>query len=93
MARLDASFKLTSSQNSEIADLWFLLALQKKYTAAYPAMKEFLYVTGREKFLVPLYSEMMKSEEGRKMAAEIYSIARPNYHPISQNIIDAIVKP
>ncbi len=91
MEDLDAVFDLTNSKNSEIADLWYLLALRTNYEVAYPAMKEFLYVTGREKFLDPLYTEMMKTENGKKMAKEIYEIARPNYHPLTQKAMDKIV--
>lgn len=91
MLELDETFKFTQTGNSEIADVWFLHALQSKYTPAYPAMKQFLYVTGREKFLEPLYGEMMKTPEGQRMALEIYKIARPNYHPLAQKDIDHIL--
>ncbi|HET8572631.1 MAG TPA: M1 family metallopeptidase [Edaphocola sp.] len=91
MRALDETFKFTQTGNSEIADVWFLHALQSRYTPAYPAMKQFLYVTGREKFLEPLYREMTRTPEGRKMASEIYKIARPNYHPLAQKDIDHIL--
>lgn len=91
MKDLDKTFGLTDSQNSEVADLWYLLALNTEYTVAYPAMKEFLYVTGREKFLEPLYKQMMLSDNGKKMAKEIYTIARPNYHPLTQKAMDKII--
>jgi hypothetical protein len=91
MKDLDATFKLTQTGNSEIADVWFLHALQAQYTPAYPAMKQFLYVTGREKFLEPLYRQMKLTDWGRKMADEIYKIARPNYNTLAQKDIDAIL--
>lgn len=89
MEDLDLTFNLSESQNSELADLWYLLALHTEYTKAYPAMKEFLYVTGREKFLEPLYKQMMQSQS--QMAKDIYKIARPNYHPLTQKAMDKIV--
>lgn len=91
MKDLDATFKFTQTGNSEIADVWYLHALQSQYTFAYPEMKQFLYVTGREKFLEPLYRQMTLSDWGRKMAEEIYKVARPNYHPLAQKDIDAIL--
>lgn len=91
MKDLDNVFDFTHSGNSEIIDLWFLHTLQSKYTPAFPEMKQFLYVTGREKFLEPLYREMMKSEEGQKMAHEIYKVAKPNYHPLAQKDIENII--
>ena len=92
MSDLDAHFSLSKTQNSEKADLWYLLAIKHQYEPAYPAMRAFLYVTGREKFLTPLYREMMKTDAGKAMAKEIYLKARPNYHPLSQSIIDEIVR-
>ncbi len=91
MEDLDKEFRFTQSGNSEIADLWFLLAINTQYEVAYPAMKAFLYVTGRQKFLEPLYKAMMKTPEGKRMAIETYKIARPNYHPLTQKSIDEIV--
>lgn len=92
MQALDNAFDLTQSKNAEIADLWYELALHTNYTAAYDAMKEFLYVTGREKFLEPLYKQMMTSAEGKAMAYDIYKKARPNYHPLTQKFMDEILE-
>lgn len=92
MEDLDHTFHFTKTGNSEIADVWFLQSLRNHYEAAYPTMKAFLYVTGREKFLEPLYEEMIKTPEGRQMAKAIYKIARPNYHPMAQKDIDKIME-
>lgn len=92
MQELDHTFHFTQTGNSEIADLWFLLSVRSKYEPAYPAMKQFLYVTGRQKFLEPLYKAMKETPEGTKMAKEIYAVARPNYHPLAQKTIDEILK-
>lgn len=92
MQHLDRAFALTRTQNSEKADLWYLLAIRSKYEPAYPAMEAFLNVTGREKFLQPLYKEMMRTREGEVMAKAIYNKARPNYHPLTQKVIDEIVR-
>lgn len=90
MNELDKEYNTTRSSNSEIANAWFLQALKADYSAAFPTMKDFLTVTGRGKFLAPLYEEMLKTEKGRKMATEIYKEARPNYHPIVQRGVDAM---
>ncbi|WP_198666925.1 M1 family metallopeptidase [Taibaiella helva] len=92
MKDLDQAFHLTQSGNSEIADLWFLQSIRNHYEPAYPAMKQFLYVTGRQKFLEPLYKAMMATPDGQVMAREIYSKARPNYHPLAQKTIDELLK-
>jgi leukotriene-A4 hydrolase len=92
MKDLDHAFHFTQTQNSEIADLWYLQSIHSKYEPAYPAMKQFLLVTGRQKFLEPLYKAMKETPDGLKMAHEIYQKSRPNYHPLAQKSIDEILK-
>jgi len=92
MKELDQAFHFTATKNSEIADLWFLQAIRSRYEPAYPAMKQFLLVTGRQKFLEPLYKAMKETPEGTVMAKEIYTRSRPNYHPLAQKTIDEILK-
>lgn len=92
MKELDQAFHFTQTKNSEIADLWFLQSIHSKYEAAYPAMKDFLLVTGRQKFLEPLYKAMKETPEGTQMAHDIYQKSRPNYHPLAQKSIDEILK-
>lgn len=88
---LDNTFHFTDSKNSEIADAWFLVALEHNYEDAYPAMQDFLINVGRRKFLLPLYEEMNKTDIGKIRALNIYKKARGNYHSVSQNSIDEIL--
>jgi len=91
MARLDREFQLTQSGNAEILHQWLLMAVRTGYLPAYPKMEAFLCSVGRRKFLKPLYSELMKTGDGRELARRIYARARPGYHPIAQATIDALV--
>lgn len=91
MAKLDKAFGLTNSGNSEIAAAWFEKSINNGYEAAYLKMEEFLIRVGRRKFLVPLYKGLAKTEEGKKLAKEIYSKARPNYHAVSISTLDALL--
>lgn len=91
MAALDKAFGFTKSGNSEIADKWFELAIQKKYTPAYSAMENFLISVGRRKFLMPLYKAMAQTPEGMEMAKNIYTKARPGYHYVAVTSIDALL--
>ncbi len=91
MAKLDEAFGLTNSGNSEIAAAWFEKSINNNYEVAYPKMEEFLIKVGRRKFLVPLYKGLAKTEEGKKLAKEIYSKARTNYHAVSTNTLDALL--
>jgi leukotriene-A4 hydrolase len=92
MAELDATFKLTSSGNSEILFAWLRKAIANRYEPAFPALDRFLTSQGRRKFLAPLYTDLAKTEWGRAMAADIYRRARPTYHSVSVGSIDTILK-
>ncbi len=89
---LDASYALTGIGNSEIADEWYLQAIASKYERAYPAMEKFLKSVGRKKFLEPLYKELVKTEDGKKLAIRILDEAAPNYHPLAARKMRTIVK-
>lgn len=91
MNSLDAAFQFTHAQNAEIADLWFIMSQAANYEVAYPAMDKFLSVTGRQKFILPLYTEMSKTGK-TKMAKDIYQKYRANYHPLAQGKLDKIVQ-
>lgn len=92
MHDLDKVYNFTNTENSEIASAWFIHAIKSKYNPAYPKLEEFLYEVGRGKFLYPIYEELAKTKEGKKMGEKIYKKARPNYHPIAQRNIDAILE-
>lgn len=87
MEALDKQFKFTTSGNSEIADLWYVMAIAADYKAAYPAMEQFLATVGRRKFLEPLYGEMMATGK-ETMAQELYKKNRSNYHPLAHATFD-----
>ena len=90
MKALDDAFHFTQSGNSEIADLWFIMAVAADYSPAYPAMEQFLSQVGRRKFLTPLYEEMVKTGK-QQMASTIYNKYRMNYHPLAQMTLDKLV--
>ncbi|PQJ09267.1 aminopeptidase [Flavipsychrobacter stenotrophus] len=91
MKSLDDAYKFTTSGNSEIADLWFVMAVRANYKAAYPAMEQFLSTVGRRKFLQPLYGEMMKTPANTEMARQLFIKYRGNYHPLAQETLDKMV--
>jgi leukotriene-A4 hydrolase len=93
MNDLDNTFHFTQTKNSEIADEWFKLAINSSYNNAFPSMQSFLHKVGRKKFLEPLYSEMMKNEESKKMAIAIFKESYQNYHPQTAAKIKAILQP
>ncbi|MGN6477320.1 MAG: leukotriene A4 hydrolase C-terminal domain-containing protein, partial [Flavipsychrobacter sp.] len=90
MQALDKAFHFTNSGNSEIADLWYTMAIPADYKPAFPAMDKFLSRVGRRKFLEPLYEGMMKYGK-QDMAKSIYTKYKQNYHPLAQEDVDAIL--
>lgn len=92
MKELDDAFGFTASGNSEISAAWLQKVISSKYEPAYPRLEEFMVQTGRRKFLVPLYREMVRTQEGKEMALAIYQKARPNYHFVSSNTIDDLLE-
>jgi len=91
MKRLDAQFHFSTSGNSEIADLWYIMAVKRHYEPAYAPAEQFLSMVGRQKFLTPLYEAMIKSGQ-KAMAERIYAKYRLNYHPLTQAKLDKIVR-
>ncbi|MBL4654955.1 MAG: M1 family metallopeptidase [Bacteroidia bacterium] len=91
MIALDDTFHFTQSGNSEIVCVWLEHSVNNEYEIAYDSLEQFLVNVGRRKFLTPLYSALVKTEKGKKMAKDIYAKARPNYHSVSTGTIDEIV--
>lgn len=88
---LDEKFDFTNSGNSEILTEWFLLSIKKEFKPAYGAMENFLINTGRKKFLIPIYGELIKTETGKRIALNVYKKARENYHYVSYNSLDKLL--
>jgi hypothetical protein len=91
MAALDAAFGVTKSGNSEVLFQWLMLAVRGGYEPAYDRLAGFLTEQGRRKFLQPLYQELVKTPAGKERALAIYKRARPTYHPVSVETVDAIL--
>ncbi|WP_207421779.1 M1 family metallopeptidase [Desertivirga brevis] len=92
MIRLDEAFQLTNSNNAEIQCAWYTHAIRHNYKPAKSAIESFLINVGRRKFLIPLYKELVKTEDGKEWARKIYNKARPNYHAVAYSTIDELLK-
>jgi leukotriene-A4 hydrolase len=93
LTALDRAFKLTGSMNSEIAHVWFRLAIANRYTTAYPAMERYMIRIGRRKLIVPLYRDLAATPEGLALAKKIFAKARDGYHPLAQTSVADILNP
>ena len=92
LSDLDKVFNFSNSGNSEILALWFLQSIKADYQPAFKNLEKFLIKIGRRKFLQPLYLELSKSKKHKIWAREVYEKARGNYHFVSFNTIDKILK-
>jgi leukotriene A-4 hydrolase/aminopeptidase len=92
MKEMDDASGFTKSNNSEILCEWFQHCIHNNYTAAYPAMENYLINIGRRKLVKPLYQALAETPEGKQMAKKIYPMARPNYHAVTYHTIDEILK-
>jgi hypothetical protein len=90
MKALDEFGNFTASGNAEILTAWLTKAVHFNYVPAFSRLEDFLINTGRRKFLSPLYHELIKTEDGKKRASEIYKRARPNYHFVVTNTFDKL---
>ncbi|MEM9557906.1 MAG: M1 family metallopeptidase [Acidobacteriota bacterium] len=92
MVDLDTAYGFTGTGNSEMLHAWMHHVIAHRYEPGYPALEEFLTGMGRRKFLQPLYTRMAEADDTRAMAVRIYREARPGYHSVSTNTIDAILR-
>ena len=90
ISMLDKAFGLSNSTNSEIQFSWYLFSIKNNYKEAYPAMAKFLKTVGRRKFILPLYKELAKTPEGKKLGKDVYMEAKQGYHFVARNSIDPI---
>lgn len=88
---IKAKFNFAESGNSELVAAWFEHAIYHQYKSDYPALERFLISVGRRKFLMPLYSALFETEEGKKIAKDIYGKARSNYHFVSIQSLDELL--
>lgn len=92
MDELHTQFNFANSGNSELAAAWFEHVIKHQYKKDYVALENFLTEVGRRKFLMPLYSALAKTEQGKKFAKEIYQKARNNYHYVAIQSLDELLK-
>jgi hypothetical protein len=89
---LDKAFRFSQSGNAEIKFAWLELALSCNYQPAYPLAEEFLTQVGRRKFVKPLFAVLIKTTEGKQWAEKIYRKAKSNYHSVTRNTIEEMLK-
>ncbi len=93
LAKIDGAFNFSASKNAEIMAAWMIPAIHAKYTGNNfkTHAEAFLVSVGRRKFLTPTYRAMVQSNQ-QEWALAIYKKARPNYHAVSRETMDELLK-
>jgi hypothetical protein len=92
MKELDQFLGFSTCGNAEIMNEWFVLAIKNDYTEIRPKIAAFLTKIGRRKYLVPIYKALAEKPENLAWAKELFQKVSPNYHSVSINTIDEILK-
>ncbi|WP_237068527.1 M1 family metallopeptidase [Microbulbifer guangxiensis] len=90
LKELDSAFNLTESKNNEIAFSWLMIAVRNDYQPAFGRLENFLTEIGRNKFLRPLYRNLVETGK-QEMAAEIFEQAKVGYHPLTVKVNSRII--
>ena len=91
MEGLDAEFGFTKSRNSEILFAWLMLSVEHKYLPAYDALEQFLEHTGRRKFVLPLYKQLLNDAQGKDLAKKLFALSKNNYHSVTRSSVEAVL--
>ncbi len=92
LQKLDDTFNFTGSTNSYISMVWFEQSILNNYHGNNVDHKisEFLNTVGRRWYVTTLFTAYKKADRLDEAAA-IYKTARPNYHSVTANTIDALL--
>ncbi|MFO0951334.1 MAG: M1 family metallopeptidase [Isosphaeraceae bacterium] len=91
LAELDSAFGLTKRGNAEILVPWLVVAIRNEYKPADARLESLLTTVGRRKFLMPLYTELLKTPTGKARAKAIFDKAKGFYHPIAAESVSRLL--
>ena len=92
LADLESALNLREEGNAEVLFAWLQIAVDHRYQPAVPTLERFLTTMGRRKFVLPLFTSLWaEGDWGRSIATPLYARARPGYHPVTTNSVDAVV--
>lgn len=93
MLSFDETFDLSNSTNSYIAMVWFEQSIKNNYHEhnVDAKIEEFLTHVGRRWYVETLF-RAYKNADRTEEAIEIYKKARPNYHAVTAQTIDQLLK-
>lgn len=89
---LDAKLNFKACGNSEIMFEWYMKNISAGNKAIQPDLRRFLLKVGRRKYIEPLFERLIETEENKAFALKVYAQARSNYHFVTRNTIDGLLK-
>ncbi|MCM2314332.1 MAG: leukotriene A4 hydrolase C-terminal domain-containing protein, partial [Thermoanaerobaculia bacterium] len=92
MGTLESTFGFDATRNLSLLFRWSLRSAMHRYAPSFDAMERYLMSVGSGSGLYAIYATLLNTGE-RPRALDIYSRARPRYHPYSQWSIDALFNP
>jgi hypothetical protein len=92
MKELDQFLGFSTCGNAEIMNEWFVLAIKNDYTEIRPEIAAFLSKIGRRKYLVPIYEALAEKPENLIWAKELFKNVGANYHAVSRNTVQDILR-
>ena len=88
--QIDAAWHLTGTPNAEIGMRWYTHAIAAGDKAMWPAAADHMMRIGRLYLTLPLYQALVAAPGGLAYAEQIYAKAKPGYHPLTQQAVEAI---
>jgi len=93
LERLDEEFTLTASGNNQVLSTWLPIAIRHNYAPAMPRVEQMLTSMGRNSMIAPVYGALVETPAGHARAVAIYEQAKPRYHQLTRNAVEAILYP
>jgi leukotriene-A4 hydrolase len=88
--QIDAAWHLTGTPNAEIGMRWYTHAIAAGDKAVWPAAADHMMRIGRLYLTLPLYQALATTPDGLTYAEKVYAKAKPGYHPLTQQAVEAI---
>ena len=92
MTSIDNEFTFTKNGNFVIKRQWFIQTIRHQYKTAYPSIEQFMIATSRTGSLMSLYKELVKTQEGKIWAKQIYAKAKTGYHATTIQTVEPLLK-
>jgi hypothetical protein len=89
---LERIFDLERTRNTEILQPWYGIAASSTYDRVFPAIREFLGVVGRGKYLKPIYRALHENPQTRGLARELFEKFKNRYHPVARTAVQRILE-